>query len=212
MTLSIAVVIPTIPGRELMLERALASVESQTRPPDQLVVQLDSIHAGAAAARNAALDAVDCDLTAWLDDDDELLPNHLERLSRVLQRAPGIDLVYPIPQVIGGRDPTAVAVNGVWEKPWGVQFGPEQADHLRNQGSFIPITHMVRTQRVRDIGGFPPPGTTRWIEDWGYLVNLLDAGAQFFHLPAVTWIWHIHSAMTGGGSQTPGPPIWDRSH
>lgn len=211
MTLSVALVIPTIPGREGMLQRATISAAGQTRAPDQIIVQMDTVHAGAAVTRNRALEAVDCDLTAWLDDDDELLPNHIERLARVLERAATIDLVYPIPQVVGGRDPTAVAVNGNWVKPWGVAFGPEQADHLRDQGSFIPITHMVRTELVRRIGGFPPPGTTRWIEDWGYLVNLLDAGAVFYHLPVVTWRWQIHESMTGGGIHDPGKPLWDRS-
>lgn len=208
--LSVAVVIPTITGRESMLDHALKSVLNQTREPDQVIVQHDRDGDGAAVTRNRGLEAVDCDLTAWLDDDDQLLPNHVERLSRVLERAPSVDLVYPIPRVEGGRDPTAVAVNGQWVKPWGVPFGPEQETHLREQGSFIPITHMVRTEIVRRIGGFPPPNTVRWLEDWGYLVNLLDAGARFFHLPVVTWRWIVHDTMTGGGALPPGRPLWDR--
>jgi glycosyltransferase involved in cell wall biosynthesis len=210
--LTVAVVIPTIPGREDRLGRAIESVMDQTRHPDQIIVQEDTQHLGAAVTRNRGLERVECDLVAWLDDDDLLLPNHIERLARVLERSARIDLVYPIPRVEGGRDPTAVAVDGNWVKPWRVPFGPEQETHLREQGSFIPITHMVRTEKVRDIGGFPLPGTTRWIEDWGYLVNLLDAGATFYHLPVTTWRWQIHDQMTGGGSQTPGRPLWDREH
>lgn len=200
--LTVAVVIPTIPGREPLLERALASVEAQIRPPDQLVVEIDAAWTGAAHARNRALDRVETDVIAWLDDDDELLPTHVERLVRVLDRFPVIDLVYPIPRMIGGRDPTATSVDGRWVRPWGVAFGPEQERHLRDLGSFIPITHVVRADTVRRAGGFPIPGTPEWprpnVEDWGYLVKLLNAGARFHHLPVVTWLWHVHGAHTGG--------------
>lgn len=192
-----------------MLKRALASVNAQIRPADQVIVELDDDRTGAAATRNRAFDRCDTDLVAWLDDDDELLPNHLLRLARVLERADVIDLVYPIPRIPVGRDPTAVAVNGVWQKPWGVPFGLEQQNHLINEGSFIPITHMVRSGLVREIGGFPRPGDVRWIEDWGYLVKLLNVGARFVHLPVVTWLWHIHDNHTGGDPARTGP-VWEQ--
>lgn len=204
-SLTTAVVIATIPGREEMLERALDSVMDQTRAPDQILVEHDSCRTGAAATRNRALEAVTADVTFFLDDDDLFLDSHVERLTRVLERVPDIDLVYPIPHIPEGRDPTAVSVNGVWQLPWRVPFGPEQEQHLREQGSFIPITHAVRTAKVREVGGFPIPGTPEWprenVEDWGYLIRLLDAGARFFHLPVKTWQWTIHSDSslhTGG--------------
>jgi glycosyltransferase involved in cell wall biosynthesis len=204
-TLTVTVGIPSIPGREEMLARALESVAVQTRQVDQVIVDVDVDRTGAAHTRNRILDHCDTDLIAWLDDDDLLLPRHVERLARVLERVPDFDLVYPIPHIPEGRDPTATSVNGIWQLPWRVPFGAEQETHLREQGSFIPITHMVRTEKVREAGGFPIPGTPEWprenVEDWGYLIRLLDAGAHFFHLPVKTWQWTIHtdaSLHTGG--------------
>lgn len=205
--LTVAVVIPTIPGREEMLERALASVRAQTRRPDQVVVERDSLRTGADAARNRALERVTTDVIAWLDDDDQLRHNHLRACMRVLENSPDKpDLVYPVPAVVGGQDPTAVSVQGQWVLPWGVRFGPEQEAHLRRYGSFIPMTHLVRTEMVRRIGGFQPGRdvTTEGIgrryrgEDEDYLVRLLDAGARFEHLDAKTWTWHVHGGNTGG--------------
>lgn len=207
---TVAVVIPTIPSREDRLQKALESVMNQTRGPDQIIVQEDTEGLGAAVTRNRGLEKVTCDYVAWLDDDDLLLPNHIERLARVLDHSATIGLVYPIPRVEGGRDPTATSVDGAWIPPWRIPFGPEQEQHLRDQGSFIPITHMVRTQHVNFIGGFPAPGTVRWLEDWGYLVNLLDAGVKFYHLPVTTWRWVIGDHHTGGGVHTPGRPLQDR--
>lgn len=205
--LSVAVVIPTIPGREAMLERALESVRAQRRRPDQVVVERDSLRTGADRARNRALERVTADVVAWLDDDDELKPNHVMACMRVMEQSrEQPDLVYPAPQVRGGKDPTAVSVQGQWVSPWGVRFGSEQAAHMRRFGSFIPMTHVVRTDLVRAVGGFRPGTevTTEGVgrryrgEDEDYLVRLLDAGAVFEHLDARTWIWNVHRGNTAG--------------
>lgn len=210
--MTVAVVIPTIPGREAMLERALASVRAQRRRPDQVVVERDSLRTGADQARNRALERVTTDVIAWLDDDDELKPNHLMACMRVMEQSrERPDLVYPAPQVRGGTDPTAVSVQGQWVLPWGVRFGPEQETHLRRFGSFIPMTHLVRTELVRTVGGFRPGRnvTTEGIghryrgEDEDYLVRLLDAGATFEHLNARTWFWNVHAGNTAGRGLAP---------
>jgi glycosyltransferase involved in cell wall biosynthesis len=199
----VAVAIPTIPGREAVLERALASVHAQRRKPDQVVVERDSLRTGAAQARNRMLERVTTDVVAWLDDDDEFKEGHLLSCMRVLERDPSVDLVYPAPVMIGGHDPTAVLHQGHLRLPWGIRFGPEQAAYLRKQGSFIPITHLVRTELVRQAGGFPE-GVTLTTgryqgEDEGYLIRLLDAGATFEHLDAKTWKWHAHSRTSTAG-------------
>lgn len=200
--LSVAVVISTIPGRERLLAEAVDSVLAQRRAVDQLVVEADPDRSGAAATRNRALNRVETDLVVWLDDDDELLPLHCGALAYVLEREPDVDLVYPSPRMVGGADPTAVTVGGKWVRPWGVAFGREQERHLREQGSFIPVTHMVRTGAVRRAGGFPegrtlPDGRYQG-EDERYLIALLDAGARFRHLNVVTWLWRVHDAHTAG--------------
>lgn len=200
--LSIAVVIPTIPGRGRQLAAALASVRAQRRQPDQVVVELDADRTGAAATRNRALARVETDLVAWLDDDDLLLRQHVGALARVLECDPDVDLVYPRPRMMGGADPTAVCVRGAWSKPWGLRWGPSLEWHLRNRGSFIPITHMCRTEMVRRAGGFPegrtlPDGRYSG-EDEQYLIALLDAEARFRHLDVVTWQWRVWGGHTAG--------------
>lgn len=208
--LTVAVVIPTIPGREELLERARLSAFTQTRKPDQIVVERDSERTGAHAARNRALARVTTDVVAWLDDDDTLRPNHIKACMRVLEQSPfHPDLVYPRPRMIGGADPTAVTHQGVFPtRPWGLRFTPEFAAHIRHVGSFIPMTHLVRTEHVRAIGGFRPgyrvqatigsrPERYRG-EDEDYLIRLLDHGTVFEHLDAVTWNWHVHAGHTAG--------------
>ena len=75
----VTVAIPTIgpraigsapPGQSL-LERACRSVRDQTLPAlGGIAVALDADHLGAASTRQRALDMVETDFTAFLDDDD----------------------------------------------------------------------------------------------------------------------------------------------
>jgi glycosyltransferase involved in cell wall biosynthesis len=200
---TVAVAIPTIPGREALFERAMASVRAQRRFPDQVVVEYDAERTGAAAARNRALERVTTDFVAWLDDDDELLPHHLMACMRVLEMDRSLDLVYPAPKMIGGPDPTAVTYQGQLTSPWGVRFRREQEAHLRRQGSFIPMTHIVRTELAKSIGGFRDgyhleDGRYRG-EDEDYLIRLLDAGGTFEHLDRVTWRWYSHPQTSTAG-------------
>lgn len=200
--LSVAVVIATIPGREKQLHEAVESVTAQHRLPDEIIVEADPERTGAATTRNRALAKVTADLVAWLDDDDLLLRNHVAALARVLEHEPDVDLVYPRPRMLGGADPTAVTVGGIWTKPWGIPFGREQEWHLRHRGSFIPITHMARTETVRRAGGFPEgrtlPGGRYSGEDEQMLIAMLDAGARFRHLDVETWVWRVWAGHTAG--------------
>lgn len=206
--LSVAVVIPTIPGRDALLARAVRSVMAQRRSleyaaGDQLLIEHDPDRTGAAATRNRALAKVTADAIAWLDDDDYLKPNHLIACLRVLRDQPDADLVYPVPVMVGGEDPTATTAQGRFPvSPWGRRFNPESEAHLRARGSFIPMTHVVRTAAVMRSGGFPEGrrlDNGRYQgEDERYLLGLLDTGSRFEHLDAKTWYWQVHRASTAG--------------
>lgn len=218
--LTVSVCIPTIPGRGRLLQRALASVHAQRRQPEAVLIERDSARRGAAWARNRLLERVETDAVAWIDDDDEMGENHLSACMRVLELEDA-DLVYPVPRMIGGPDPTAVTWQGMFPvSPWGKRWCPEFAQHLRTLGSFIPMTHLVLADAVRRAGGFPEG---RWIEaearrgdgvrmqgrryqgeDERYLIALLDAGARFTHLDQKTWFWYVNPQSTAGrGLPTP---------
>jgi glycosyltransferase involved in cell wall biosynthesis len=203
--IGVTVVIPTVEGREDLLRRALRSVASQILQPADTLVVIDHDRQGAWWARNEGLRRVQTDWLAWLDDDDELLPDHLQLLTNAaMTSTPPPDLVYSYPEVVGGRDPLAVAHHGQWVKPLGVSFGAEQEAHLRRQGNFIPVTYLVRTAAVRHVGGMPPSGGPGKEEDYQLLIGLLDAGYRFLHVPERTWRYHIHDRNTGGGWQGTG--------
>lgn len=196
---TVAVCVPAIPTRRVQLAAALRSVAQQTRLPEQLHVELDTSRSGAAVTRNRAWRRADTSWIAFLDDDDELMPEHLEVL---MDHRDGADLVYSWFELPEAPDPLAVPVDGVLRSPFGVEFGPEQAEYLLTTGNFVPVTVLVRRDLLQDVDGFPIPGTERWpddhCEDWGCWRDMVAAGAAFRHVPRRTWIWHHHGRNTSG--------------
>lgn len=189
----ITVVIPTIEPRKALLERALESVRGQTRYPDGIVVEGDRLREGAAAVRNRGLSRVETEWVAFLDDDDELLKNHL-MLLEAYQRRTGADLVYPwFIQPEKNWDGL-----GAFGKPF-----HELADELAHR-NWIPVTVLARTRLLRDVGGFAPPPGHIECEDWGAWRRLYAAGAQIVHLPRKTWIWHHWTDESGQVGNTSG--------
>lgn len=189
--MSITVCIPTIEPRASMLQRAVASITSQTILPDAVVVTLDEHHEGAAVTRDRALAEVETEFVAFLDDDDEFEPNHLQLLLETQART-NADLVYSWFTVIGGTDPFPEHFGQPWDNAH-----PHQT----------AITFLARTKIVRNVGGFRfnegdtnvlDPSGHRVGEDYQLVLRMVKHGAKIVHLPARTWLWYHHGANTSG--------------
>lgn len=191
--MDITVLIPTIPGRERQLERALASVSAQLLKPKAVIVEPDPNRTGAAATRNRALERVATEWVAFLDDDDELYPDHLKLLARFVW-ATDVDVAYP------GYDCTGLDRVGCFGVPFNQTF-------LR-QTNYVPVTVLARTEKIRAAGGFRPHPDANGdpCEDWGLWLAMCDQGDRFGHLPAKTWLWHNDSASTRGRGTIEGSP------
>lgn len=177
MSVDITVLIPTIPPRRTEFERAVASVQAQTLPPAMVWCEIDKDRTGAAATRNRLLEQVRTEWVAFLDDDDELYPQHLKLCARYATLQ-GVDVVYP------GYDCDDDPVNC---------FGIPFDEGLLRQRNYIPVTVLARTELVRAAGGFQPHPDEHGdpCEDWGLWLSMLDRGAKFGHLPVKTWRWNL---------------------
>lgn len=185
---AITVVIPTVPSRAEYLERALRSVKTQTLQPARVVVQVDTDREGAGVTRQRGLEKVLTPLVAFLDDDDEFLPQHLERCLAHLQ-AKGADLVYPWFHVVGGGDPFPPHF-------FTDEWDPEQPRHTT-------VTTLARVDPLLEVGGFMIPDPTvqeQYVfgEEFRMVCALNDAGYKISHLPERTWNWHHHGRNSSG--------------
>lgn len=165
----ITVLTPTIHGREDLLRECQLSVaelaSTQTAPLTHIVMR-DVNGDGPAVMRNRMLRQVTTEWTLCLDDDDLLFPNYLDVVTPHLSTA---DVVYTAWQLSGAIDPVPYP-----------RFDPG----LLRQHNFIPVTACVRTEMLRQVGGFP---TDVELEDHALWLNLVDAGARFVYSPVIAW-------------------------
>lgn len=195
---STVICIPTIAARRDMLTRAIASVEAQTEPGVRWWIHTDTEGLGAAGNRNAcwreALEHFpDTEWIGFLDDDDELLPNHVQHCLDVAEWE-GADMVYPWHRIVGKYGETKPDLLGGQGDP----FDPARLEEC----NFIPVTVLIRRTMLERVGGFPLPNSPEWphpdCEDWGCWKRLVAAGARIHHTPQVTWLWHHHGLNTSG--------------
>lgn len=187
--MDITVVIPSLPARGPMLQRALRSCLAQRLPPVMMSIAFDDHGDGAGPTRTRALRAVQTEWTAFLDDDDELEDHHLSTLARVAEET-GADVVIPWFTVISGI--------GERRDDWdpfpqhrGRQFDPADPHSF-------PITCLVRTE-VAQRAEFPAFTGGDWSgDDFPYWCALGESGARFVSIPDRTWYYHHHGRNTSG--------------
>ena len=195
---SVTVVIPTVPSRRALHRRAVRSALEQSLVPAQVVNVLDQKANGPGPTRNRGLAEVQTPWVAFLDDDDLLLPSHLETCLRYALET-NADLVYPWYRRTDGHEPfPGLYGHGSYE--W---LDPAW-DAVLARGNFIPVTTLVRTDLLRDVGGFQvrqggPVGSEAW-EDWGAWMALREAGAHFAHVDTRTWVWNWRTDSYAGGA------------
>lgn len=170
-----ALIIPTFNRNQLLL-RAIKSGLNQTRPFNEIIVvnDGDDIHVpkadtvrlfsttkkeGPTRARILAINSTSCDTICYLDDDDELLPNHLEKLipeiekghefsfTKALYKYPDFETEDPEPNNKGNKryyDKTALLDQNI-----------------------APISSFIHTKKAYDkIGGWD--SSLLRMEDWDF--------------------------------------------
>lgn len=184
----ITVCIPSLPERVEMRRRALASIAAQTYPPVSVLQGIDHDRKGEIATRNMLLNHVETSWIAWIDDDDEMLPWHLE----MLYRASHDDYA--------GTDPNRVLMTLVAQNV-DLVFSDYETIGAEYTASFIEPAYLCRTEALRAMGGFPEPEGTDWpyrYGDWGLLAKLLINGYSFRKVKVVTWRKYIHDSNICG--------------
>lgn len=177
----VAVLTPTVPSRNWLLDQCRASVAAQTVACEHLV-GVDENREGPSAVRNRLAASTDAEWLLPLDDDDLLDPDAVERL---LAGTGDADVVYPWCRV-SDHDPEL--------EPWTPNrlFRPESM-LLYNH---VPVVALVSAQLWRDVGGMPnlPHG-----EDWAFWKRCIAEGARFRCVPEV--LWEYRRGLAGSRNQ-----------
>lgn len=194
----VAVVIP-VHDRAEMLDRALRSIAAQTVRPAEVVVVDDvssddspdvalahgatlvrmSENGGPAMARNAGIARVKASWVAFLDSDDEWLPEHLELM---MAASEGEALVTAPSVTTGGR-----VMGNPWRRP--VRLSPRR---LLVPGNMITTSGtMVRRDLLDAIGGFQSLPQAEDLDLWLRVISRAPGVA----LPRPTVVYHLHETQ-----------------
>ncbi len=189
----IAVVI-TFYGDDRFFPEALASVRSQTRPADEIVVVDDASPPGRAqtlealdpsvrlirhtsnrgtgAARQTGADASASEFIAYLDADDVWLPTKLERQVALLEEDRAAGAAHTALITVRAKGPETVFLG----KPRILDL---PAELVRNQ--VLASSLMIRRGTLEAVGGWS--SDRRLMEDWDLGTRLAAAGHRVVFLP-----------------------------
>jgi glycosyltransferase involved in cell wall biosynthesis len=204
-------------NQERFLREAVASVQAQTVPVRIIVVDdastdesgaiLDALpssiqvlrrrtNGGVVAARNEGLAAVETPLVVFLDADDMLRPRFVELTQSALGRAHDerLAIVY-------------TAARRLYSEPVGrlrrrrgyflsKAFDPA----LLALENFISNTSLLRTDALREVGGYAAAMEPLGHEDWELFVALAERGWRGRLLPRPLFCYRIHPSGRNASS------------
>ena len=169
--------------RNGLLHRAISSVLAQTHVPEAIIVINDGAYRGAGWTRQRLLQLVDTRWIAWIDSDDEWMPEHLSKLMEV---AVTTDSVFVF-SWFHGNDPLG---------HFGLPFNPCTPHHST-------MGHLVRTDIAKEVG-FPDSETNSNFsnEDWAFITGVsklaCERGLKMTHLAEKTWTYHQGHGNSSG--------------
>jgi glycosyltransferase involved in cell wall biosynthesis/uncharacterized protein YoxC len=144
---------------------------------------------GISAATNAALNMASGEYVAMLDNDDELTPDALLEIVKVLNEHPKTDVIYTDQDIIDANG----LVTDMYLKPdWSLELfrGVMYVGHLL----------VVKSSLAKEIGGFDPEFDK--VQDFEFMLRISERTKRIFHIPKILYHWRkIPGSVAYGGNE-----------
>lgn len=133
-------------------------------------------HLGIAGASNAALSLATGDFVAFLDHDDEISPEALYEVARLLNTNPELDFIY--------SDEDRIDERGMRSEPF---FKPDWSPELLMSYNYVPHLSVFRRSIMQEIGGFRLGYDGS--QDYDLVLRFTERTERIGHLPKVLYSW-----------------------
>lgn len=116
----------------------------------------------------------------FLDADDKIAPDFIEKCCTVLTTHTDVAIVYSLSEFFGDK-------TGSWKLP---------SFYLKSflLNNCIPITALIRTKDFKEVGGFDE--NLSFYEDWELWLKLVKKGGKVYQIPEVLFYYFQHSKPT----------------
>lgn len=183
---------------------AVESVLSQTYKPHEIIIcndgspddtryvalqypevkYIEQVNKGLASARNTIImnSSPNTDFILFLDSDDMMTENCLQRIIDTIAYNPDADIIAPSFKEFGARDTTIILM----EKPEFEDFKPVNGFPMNRIGYFSA----VKKESLLEIGGYSPKMTWGW-EDYHLWLNLASRGKKIVTIPEVLILYRV---------------------
>lgn len=156
-----------------------------------------AVNQGVSAARNTGTATARGAFVAFLDPDDEWLPDHLESLMALFEKDPGLDVATgPVEAFYDGPDAPPPAIWPIF--PWHVEDFPRT---LALHNFMQPSATLLRRSAVQRIGGFDTTPEIQHIEDYDLWIRLVEQGSRFGFLSLPTSRYRKHEGGASNDAQ-----------
>ena len=196
--MKISIVIPTFNQAQYLTE-CIESVLAQTYKPHEIICvndgspdetryvalqypeikYIETTNRGLASARNTGLmnSAPDTDFMLFLDSDDKLVPNCLQRIANIIELNPDADIIAPSFQCFGKNEGEVILM----PNPQLEDFKPVDFKTPMNRIGYFSA---IKREALLEIGGYSPRMTFGW-EDYHLWINMLSKGKKIVTIPEV---------------------------
>lgn len=152
---------------------ALAEIEGSD---SRIQVVRNVKNQGIANATNAALAIAKGDFVAFLDNDDELVPEALEICVKEINNHATIDILY--------SDEDKIAANGSYEEPF---YKPDWSPHLLREVMYIGHLLVVRRSLIEQNGGLD--ARYDGVQDFELALRLSEKARTIHHIRRILYHW-----------------------
>lgn len=163
----------------------------------ELKVRFLERNVGIAAAQNLAVELAEGEFVAFLDCDDFLPPEALERMEVQRRLHPGVDYFFTdrLEVDAGGRLLRRAAYGGYPNRP-----DLDRVSHRDNLLDAMIASHLkvIRRSKILEVGGFD--GATSGVQDWDLALKISECG-ELHYVPEALYVHRVHGASVTLGQQ-----------
>lgn len=134
------------------------------------IIIISQENGGPASARNAGVQVAKGDVFLFLDSDNLILPDYIDKAASILSSNENIGVVYSNPVFFGDK----AMVERFYPKPYSYQ------ELLL--GNYIDMCSFVRRTVFEEVGGFDEHRDLIGWEDWEFWLRIANTNWEFYYL------------------------------